>query len=329
MDTPPFTISSKAINLIAEISAQIERYAIRLEQEDGLRLRKVNRIKTVYGSLAIEGNRLLESQVTDIINGKNVVAPPRDIQEVKNAIATYNLYPTLNPFSEKDLLKAHGVMMHALQDDAGRYRGSGVGVFAGSKCVHLAPPPTMVPPLMSNLFEWLRKSDHHLLIRSSVFHYEFEYIHPFSDGNGRMGRLWQSLILGRLNPIFEHLPVENMVHSHQQEYYDAIEKSRAINDSTIFIDFMLQNIYDALKARQGEELPDVGENVGNNVGNNVGKTEQKILALISKNQKLTIKEIADKLGLSRRQGERIIADMRDEGLIRRIGSARGGYWEIC
>jgi predicted HTH transcriptional regulator len=120
-----------------------------------------------------------------------------------------------------------------------------------------------------------------------------------------------------------------MVYSHQQEYYDAIEKSRAINDSTIFIDFMLQNIYDTLKARQGEKLPDVGDNVGDNVGENVGKTEQKIMALISKNQKLTIKEIADKLGISRRQGERIIADMRDEGLIRRIGSARGGYWEIC
>jgi Fic family protein len=280
---------------------------------------------------------LSEDEVRDIIDGKNVVAPIREIQEVKNAIKTYELYPALDAFKEKDLLKAHGVMMQALVDDAGHYRKGGVGVFGEKGLVHMAPPAERVPMLMADLFNWLKYSKDHLLIRSCVFHYEFEFIHPFIDGNGRTGRLWQSLILGRLNPIFEHLPVENMVYSHQQEYYDAIEKSRAINDSTIFIDFMLQNIYDTLKARQGEKLPDVGdnvgdnvgENVGENVGKNVGKTEQKIMALISKNQKLTIKEIADKLGISRRQGERIIADMRDEGLIRRIGSARGGYWEIC
>ena len=206
--TPPFIVSAEAINKIAEISALIERYVIYLEQaENGLRLRKANRIKTIHSSLAIEGNTLTEDEVRDIVDGKTIVAPIRQIQEVKNAIKTYELYPTLNPFKEKDLLKAHGVMMQALIDDAGKYRRSGVGVFGGSGLVHLAPPPDRVPLLMHDLFNWLKNSKDHLLIRSCVFHYEFEFIHPFSDGNGRTGRLWQSLILGRLHPIFEHLPV--------------------------------------------------------------------------------------------------------------------------
>ena len=168
MYTPPFTVSAEAINLIAEISGQIERYAIRLEQEDGLRLRKANRIKTIHSSLAIEGNTLSEDEVRDIIDGKNIVAPIKEIQEVKNAIATYELYPTLNPFDMKDLLKAYGVMMQALVDDAGRFRRGGVGVFGERGLVHMAPPADRVPTLMYELFEWLKDSKDHLLIRSSA-----------------------------------------------------------------------------------------------------------------------------------------------------------------
>jgi len=222
---PPFTISSKAINLIAEISAQVERYAIQLEQKNGLLLRKINRIKTIHGSLAIEGNSLSESVITDIIDGKIVVAPIREIQEVKNAIRTYDAYPSLNPFSIKDLLKAHNLMMDSLLDDAGRFRSSGVGVFSGNIAIHVAPPAKRVPILMDDLFDWLQNSEDNLLIKSCVFHYEFEFIHPFSDGNGRIGRLWQSLILGKLHPIFEYLPVENIVFANQQGYYDAINES--------------------------------------------------------------------------------------------------------
>ena len=222
---PPFTVSAEAINRIAQISAQIERYAIRLEQSDGLRLRKANRIKTIHSSLAIEGNKLTEGQVSDIIEGKTVVAPPRDIQEVKNAIATYDLFPRLDAFKVEDLLKAHGTMMQALTNDAGRFRRGGVGVFGETGCVHIAPPADRVPYLINDLFGWLRSANDHLLIRSCVFHYEFEFIHPFIDGNGRMGRLWQSLILTKLHPLFQHLPVENMVYANQQAYYDAIAES--------------------------------------------------------------------------------------------------------
>ena len=255
MTKPPFSISAEAVNLIAEISALLERHNIIASGEHGLTLRKVNRIKTIHSSLAIEGNTLSEEEVSDIINGKLVVAPIREIQEVKNAIRVYDAYSHLDPFSEKDLLKAHQIMMEALTDDAGRYRRSGVGVFGESGLIHLAPPADRVPELMSDLFSWLKDSNDHLLIRSCVFHYEFEFIHPFSDGNGRTGRFWQSLILGRLNQIFENLPVENMVYANQKDYYDAIAVSTKEGQSGPFIDFMLNEILKALRAGI-KEVPD-------------------------------------------------------------------------
>ena len=324
---PPFSVSAEAINLIAQISAQIERYAIRLEQNDGLRLRKANRIKTIHSSLAIEGNKLTEGQVSDIIDGKNVVAPLRDIQEVKNAIATYDLYDSLDAFSVDDLLKAHGVMMQALTNEAGRFRRGGVGVFGETGCVHIAPPADRVPYLVKDLFGWLRNSTYHLLIRSCVFHYEFEFIHPFIDGNGRMGRLWQSLILGKLHPLFQFLPVENMVHANQQAYYDAIGESSRIGNSAPFIDFMLREILHTLKQHQGDVL-DVGTNVGTNVGINIRENERKLLSIIAHSPQATAREMADILGVTSRQCERVLATMKQKGLIARIGANKGGYWKI-
>lgn len=323
--TPPFTISAKAINLIAEIAAQIERYAIRMEQGDALLLRKINRIKTIQGSLAIEGNTLTESQITDIINGKHIVAPIREIQEVRNAIRTYDVYSSFDPFSMKDLQKAHRLMMEALIDDAGHFRKGGVGVFAGNEVIHIAPPADRVPSLLNDLFEWLKHSEDHLLIKSSVFHYEFEFIHPFSDGNGRIGRLWQSLLLGKLHPIFEHLPVENMVYANQQGYYDAINQSSENTDCVFFIDFMLQEILHALKMRQGDSLI---KDVGVNVGANVGVNEGKILALIHLNNRISAKMLAEQLVLSTRQVERLITGLKKKGYLVRMGSAKGGYWIV-
>ena len=333
---PPFTVSAEAINLIAEISAQIERYAIRLEQEDGLRLRKANRIKTIHSSLAIEGNTLSEDEVRDIIDGKNVVAPIRQIQEVKNAIATYELYPTLDAFKEKDLLKAHGVMMQALVDKPGRYRSGGVGVFGEKGIVHLAPPAERVPILMGDLFNWLKNSKDHLLIRSCVFHYEFEFIHPFIDGNGRTGRLWQSLILGKLHPLFEHLPVENMVYANQQAYYDAIGESSKQGQSGPFIDFMLAEIFRTLKARQGEPLPNVdgefgtkfGEEFGIKFGIKFGINEKRLLLMLHDNPSLTATDMADRLGISQRAVEKQMKKLKDMGVISRQGSRKNGLWVI-
>ena len=331
MYIPPFNISSRAINLIAEISAQIERYAIRLENE-GLKLRKANRIRTIHSSLAIEGNNLSENQVRDIINGKNVIAPLREIQEVKNAIRTYDLYGSLNPFKIDDLLQAHATMMEALTDDAGHFRKGGVGVFSETGLVHMAPPADRVPQLIADLFGWLVTSTDHLLNRSCVFHYEFEFIHPFSDGNGRIGRLWQSLILGRLHPLFEHLPVENMVYSNQQAYYDAIAASNAQAQSGPFIDFMLGEILATLKTHQGDEISsdNVGINVGIDVGIDVGisDTERRLLALIAGNGKITASNAADALNISKRQAERLFASLREKDVISRQGGNKSGIWII-
>ena len=329
MYIPPFTISANAINLIAEISAQIERYAIRLEQSDGLKLRKANRVKTIHSSLAIEGNTLSEDEVKDIIDGKTVVAPLRQIQEVKNAIKTYELYSRLNPFEVTDLLKAHGTMMIALTDDAGRFRRGGVGVFSEKELVHMAPSADRVPTLIADLFEWLKEAKDHLLIRSCVFHYEFEFIHPFSDGNGRMGRLWQSLILGRLHPLFEHLPVENMVYANQEAYYNAIETSTAAADSAPFIDFMLQEILNTLKNHQGSSLSQAEEwDVRDIVRDKFGISSGQIVELIRDNPHITLDEIASVLSVTRRSIEKKIKELRDAGYIKREGSNKTGRWVI-
>ena len=322
MYKPPFTVSSQAINLVAQISGQIERYAIKMEQGDTLRLRKANRIKTIHSSLAIEGNKLSEVEVRSILEGKTVIAPPKEILEVRNAIKTYELYPELNPFSVRDLLRAHGVMMAGLVDEAGMFRTGGVGVFAGDKPVHIAPPAKRVKELVTDLFDWLKNADDHLLIKSCVFHYEFEFIHPFADGNGRIGRLWQSLILGRLSPIFEYLPVENMVYASQQAYYDAINRSSDIGDSCSFIDFMLEEILNALVDHLGKSNTEIMGERGLNY------MHERVLGCIRANRRMPAVEIAADLGISARQVERILSDLKINGIIRRVGANRNGYWEV-
>lgn len=322
MYIPPFTISSKAVNLVAEISNRLGKLELVQEKETQLHLRKVNRIKTIHSSLAIEGNTLSEEEVTDIINGKNIVAPLREIQEVKNAIKVYDEFHNLNPFNEKDLLRAHGIMMMGLTDDAGKYRKGGVGVYSEKGVVHMAPPASRVPELMGSLFEWTRTAKDNLLIRSCVFHYEFEFIHPFSDGNGRMGRLWQSLLLGQLNPIFSHLPVENMVYSNQQEYYDAIARSTKAGECGPFIDFMLEEI-----------LKSLDEKVTNKVTNKVtkkvaDKSEFKLLDAIKKHPQITIRQLKDELRLSESGVKKIIARLTEKGMLKRVGSRKAGRWEI-
>ena len=322
MYKPPFTISPKAINLIASISSQLERYAIKMEQSDSLRLRRANRIKTIHSSLAIEGNTLSEGEVKAVLEGETVIAPLKEIQEVRNAIKTYELYPKLDPFSLQDLLLAHGTMMAGLVDEAGMFRKGGVGVFDGDKPVHIAPQADRVRDLMNDLFVWLENADDHLLIRSCVFHYELEFIHPFADGNGRIGRLWQSLILGRLNPIFEHLPVENMVYSNQQAYYNAINKSSYLADSGPFIDFMLEEILSALIDHQGKSNAEIADEKGLN------HQQERVLGYLRADKHLTAAKIAKDLDMSARQVERMLADLKAKGIIRREGANRNGYWIV-
>ena len=261
--------------------------------------------------------------MSDIIDGKRIIAPEREILEVKNALRTYELYPSLKAFSEKDLLKAHAVMMQGIIPDAGKYRNCNEGVFKGNKCVHFAPPPNMVPILMKKLFSWLKNSKDHWLIRSCVFHYEFEFIHPFRDGNGRIGRLWQSLILGKWNPLFAHLPVENLVYANQQAYYNAINASSAAGDCGIFVEFMLNRILDSLKALQKiDAVVDARKPFV------LTDRQKKIVSLLKKNNFATEKEMAEKFAVTTRTIERDLAKLQDNGILERAGSKRDGYWIV-
>ena len=244
---PPFHMTDKITNLIAAISEQLGQIKVLSKGNLTPHLRKENRIRTIHSSLAIEHNSLSLEQVTAIIDGKRILGNPVEIKEVKNAYTTYEMMLTLDPFSVDDLLKAHEAMMKELISENGRFRSGGVGVFNGKALVHMAPPANMVPGQIQDLFSWYKASEIHPLIRSAIFHYEFEFIHPFADGNGRMGRMWHSLLLGRWNEIFYWLPVEDLIRSRQEEYYKALGKSDRDADSSAFVEFLLQVILDTLQ----------------------------------------------------------------------------------
>lgn len=244
---PPFHMTDRITNLTADICEQLGQIKILSNGKFSSYLRKENRIRTIHSSLAIEHNSLSLEQVTAIIDGKRILGNPVEIKEVKNAYTTYEMMLTLDPFSVGDLLKAHEAMMKELISENGRFRSGGVGVFNGKALVHMAPPANMVPGQIQDLFSWYKASEIHPLIRSAIFHYEFEFIHPFDDGNGRMGRMWHSLLLGRWNEIFYWLPVEDLIRSRQEEYYKALGKSDRDADSSAFVEFLLQVILDTLQ----------------------------------------------------------------------------------
>jgi Fic family protein len=312
---PPFSISSDIVSLVAEISEALGCLSVMPEAMMSLRLRRINRIRSIQGSLAIEGNTLSESQITAILEGKRVLAPPREIQEARNALLAYEQLSSWLPHKQADMLAAHAVLMTGLLDHPGSFRTSGVGIMKGRNVIHLAPPAERVPALMKDLLSWIKGSKDHPLIASSVFHYEFEFIHPFADGNGRMGRLWQTLILSRWNPIFTYIPVETLVYKHQADYYAALNKSSSSADSGPFIDFMLRMIRDAIveSAMMSEKKPE--------------KTSEKILRLITENPHVTIAELARLTKLTARTIERNIQALQAQGRLRRVGPDKGGHWE--
>ena len=244
---PPYQITDNILQLVASISEKLgEVNAIHLHKPP-TELRKKNRIKTIQSSLEIEGNTLTEEQITALLENKRVIAPQKDILEVQNVIKVYDQLQKFNPNSTKDLEKAHGVLMKGLIDNAGKLRTKNVGIVKGSKVKHIAPDGGMVNGLMNDLFSYLKSDKDILLIKSCVFHYEFEFIHPFIDGNGRMGRLWQTLILMQKYPVFEFLPVESLIKENQEEYYKVLEQSDNIGQSTLFIEWMLNIILQALE----------------------------------------------------------------------------------
>ena len=316
MYIPPFTITDEITSLIADIAEKVGHLSAAAEHLPAPHLRKENRIKTIQSSLAIENNSLSVDQVTAILEGKHVLGSPNEIQEVKNAIEAYELLLELNPFKEKDLLKAHKLMMTDLVKENGRYRQGGVGVFDGQKRIHMAPPAQQVPLLIADLLEWVEKTKVHPLVSSCVFHYEFEFIHPFADGNGRMGRMWQTLLLMQWKPIFAWIPVETIVKEHQKDYYAAIAKSDSEANSTAFITFMLQCLKRAL-----QEMEDSNQKSNQ-------KSDQKVLSAMRRNPSVTIREPQDETGLSESGVKKIIRQLKAEGLICRIGGDKGGHWQV-
>lgn len=245
---PPYDITDEMLELVSEIMENLGKLSGVNELEKLPRLRRVSRIKSIHSSLAIENNTLSIEQVTDVINGKRVLAPQKDIEEVHNAFNAYEKLSEINPYSIEDLLKIHGIMMNGLVKEAGMLRSGQVGVYnQDGKVVHLAPPADFVPQQLGQLFDWVKNSNANMLIKSSVFHYEFEFIHPFNDGNGRTGRLWQTALLASWKPIFAWIPIESIIKDNQEDYYNAIILSTSQGKSNIFIEFMLDVINKAIK----------------------------------------------------------------------------------
>lgn len=243
---PPYNVSSEILKLVSEVSHKIGEVNASFLTTQSPELRKKKRIRTIQASLAVEGNTLSIDQVTAIIESKRVVGPAKDIKEVSNAIEVYKQLNKFNPFTEKSFLSVHKILMQGLIKDAGQYRNAGVGIAKGFQITHLAPPASNVSFLMKDLFNYLKKSNDLILIKSCVFHYEMEFIHPFSDGNGRMGRVWQTLLLMHQFPLFEFLPFETLISKNQKKYYQALSKSDKQGKSTIFIEFMLTILNDSL-----------------------------------------------------------------------------------
>ena len=277
-------------------------------------------IKTIHSSLAIEQNTLTLKQVTDIIDGKRVFGPPKEIEEVKNAKAAYAILEKIDPYSVNDLLKVHGLMVGGLTAQAGRFRTVGVGVYSGRKLVHAGIPHKLVPGKIRTLLTWVRNSGVHPLIASCVFHYGLEYIHPFTDGNGRMGRYWQTALLASWRPQMAWVPVEEIVRDRQDAYYRAISNADRTGDARLFIEFMLTALRDALVV--------VKKSVGKGVVKSVVKSAGKILKLLGEFPEITRERLAAEVGLSVRGIEKNLAQLKSAGKIRRVGGRKGGHWEV-
>lgn len=294
---PPFSITNKILSYVSSISEKIGRITTTSNLESKPHLRKNNRIRSIHSSLKIEANSLTLGQVRDVINGKSVLGEQKEIQEVKNAYSAYEWLSEIDPYNIQHLKQFHGIMTKFLVEESGEFRSGEEGVFNGDQCIFMAPPAQFVPQLMSELFDWMREAQNnvHPLILSSVFHYEFVFIHPFSDGNGRMARLWQTAILSNWKSIFEYIPVESQIEKFQAEYYEAISQCHITGESTIFIEFMLSQIdkiLDNISAQISEKNDYLPETV------------QKLLAIMEYDIPYTSNALMEKLGLKAREGFR-------------------------
>lgn len=310
---PPFTITNQILSYVSSISEKIGRITATSNLESKPHLRKNNRIKSIHSSLKIEANSLSLGQVRDVINGKTVLGEQKEIQEVKNAYDAYEGVLEINPYSIKDLKKYHGIMTKYVVEESGDFRQGEEGVFNGDQYIFMAPPARFVSQLMDDLFEWMKdtKTDIHPLILSSVFHYEFVFIHPFSDGNGRMARLWHTAILSKWKPVFAYIPIESQIEKFQEEYYDAIARCHIDGASTIFIEFMLLQI-DKILDDIAVQLSDDNEQLSECI--------KRLLDIMEYDIPYTSKTLMDKLGLKSKEGFRrnYLRPAVDMSLIRMI-----------
>ena len=318
MQKYPFQLNTEILNLVAEICELTGQLSTQSKLNNSPQLRRSNRIKTIYSSLAIEQNTLTLDQVTAVISGKRVLAPPKDIAEVQNAYEIYDRLDTLNPYSVEDLLLAHEVMTRGLVDESGSFRSGSVGVVDNhGNILHVGTLPAYVPGLVCELLDWVRNDPHHILIKSCVFHYKFELIHPFADGNGRIGRLWHTLMLSKWNPIFAWLPIESMIHDRQEGYYRAFNAANNAADSTVFIEFMLEAIRDTMLEAAEGVTP-----VPPSKADKLFARESIIMDYLKENNTITNSDVRDLLHVSSATANRVLNTMADEGMLVRFRSGR-------
>jgi Fic family protein len=312
---PPFEHNNHIDELCMEIAELVGMVSPQADLVKNPVLHRKLRIRTIHSSLLIEGNGLDESAVTAILDGKRVLGDAHDILEVENAKKAYDLIPELDPYSMDDLLRCHRVMMDGLVNEAGRFRSRNVGVFDGDILIHAGTPAAYVPEVMADIFGWLKETNMHPLLSSCVFHFEFEFAHPFADGNGRTGRLWHTLLLSRWRPVLEWLPVESTIRKRQKGYYAALAKSDAAGSSETFVEFMLEAIRDALVPFSKPV-------------NEHALAAERTLSYFAANPKGNVSSLATELGCSKRTAERIVAELKESGTLKRTGSARGGLWVV-
>lgn len=320
---PPFQITNAILDSVIKIAELMGKLTSISQLSTNPTLRRTNRIRTIHGSLAIEQNTLSLEQVTAVLNGKHVLAPPKDIAEVKNAYEIYERLDELDPYSVDDLLTAHGIMTRGLVEESGCFRSRPVGVVdQEGNILHFGTLPDYVPGLVSELLEWTRTSNVHMLIRSCVFHYELELIHPFADGNGRVGRLWHTLLLSKWNPTFAWLPVESMIHAHQQEYYNAINASNNAGESTIFIEFMLSiikaSLIDAIKT--SDEMSD-------GTMDKATLRWMQIEKFLQTHEFIMNADVRKLCNVSAATANRILTSLVDEGKL--VKFHQNGHWAYC
>ena len=317
---PPFQITNRIIDYVAEISELVGGLSHAGHLSTNPALRRANRIRTVHGSLAIEQNTLTLEQVTAVLGGKHVLAPPKDIAEVKNAFEIYERLDELDPYSVDDLLKAHGVLTRGLLEESGVFRTRPVGVVdQKGNILHFGTLPQYVPGLVGELLEWAKKSDLHMLIRSCVLHYELELIHPFADGNGRIGRLWHTLMLSKWNPAFAYLPVESVIYAHQGDYYAAINASNDAGESTAFIEFMLS----AIKASLMEAV-DMSDGMSDAAVDKASFRWSKIESYLKTHPYIMNANVRELCSVSAATANRILSGLAEEGKL--VKCREGGHW---